>query len=166
MRKYLKLNENGYSFLELLLDERMVSGEIAIPKDLVRKAGGINTVLKAKQKYELVIRIAEFGNVLLSDREESNESTLDEKFVILEDENEVNALDSLTTDCYVMVKYSKRLIEQNLFNSVMESIISEADGEGLKNEAVAIIEGFLSKNSQFHEIDECIKRKLSRKEEI
>ena len=69
MKKYLSLDENGYSFLDILLDERVVFGELAVPRDLVRKAGGINTGLKAKRKYELVLRIAELGNVKIEEVE-------------------------------------------------------------------------------------------------
>ena len=114
MKKYLSLDENGYSFLDILLDERVVFGELAVPRDLVRKAGGINTGLNAKRKYELVLRIAELGNVKIEEVENdisvcNNLEKQDESFIFIDDnETEGNIIDSLTTDCYLIAKYSER----------------------------------------------------------
>ena len=161
MKKYLSLDETGYSFLDILLDERVVFGELTVPRDLVRKAGGINTGLKAKRKYELVLRIAELGNVKIEEVENdisvcNNLEKQDESFIFIDDnETEDNIIDSLTTDCYLIAKYSERLIAHNLFNPAVESILVEAEDKGLKNEAVALLEGFLSKNDSFYMIDDC-----------
>lgn len=161
MKKYLSLDENGYSFLDILLDERVVFGELAVSRDLVRKAGGINTGLKAKRKYELVLRIAELGNVKIEEVENdisvcNNLEKQNESFIFIDDnETEGNIIDSLTTDCYLIAKYSERLIAHNLFNPAVESILVEAEDKGLKNEAVALLEGFLSKNDSFYMIDDC-----------
>ena len=161
MKKYLSLDENGYSFLDILLDERVVFGELAVPRDLVRKAGGINTGLKAKRKYELVLRIAELGNVKIEEVENdisvcNNLEKQNKSFIFIDDnETEGNIIDSLTTDCYLVAKYSERLIAHNLFNPAVESILVEAEDKGLKNEAVALLEGFLSKNDSFYVIDDC-----------
>ena len=161
MKKYLSLDENGYSFLDILLDERVVFGELTVPRDLVRKAGGINTGLNAKRKYELVLRIAELGNVKIEEVENdisvcNNLEKQDESFIFIDDnETEDNIIDSLTTDCYLIAKYSERLIAHNLFNPAVESILVEAEDKGLKNEAVALLEGFLSKNDSFYMIDDC-----------
>ena len=159
MKKYLRLDENGYSFLDILLDERVVFGELAVPRDLVRKAGGINTGLNAKRKYELVLRIAELGNVKIEEVENdisvcNNLEKQDESFIFIDDnETEGNIIDSLTTDCYLIAKYSERLIAHNLFTPVVESILAEAEDKGLKDEVVALLEGFLSRNDSFYIID-------------
>lgn len=161
MKKYLSLDENGYSFLDILLDERVVFGDLAVSRDLVRKAGGINTRLKAKRKYELVLRIAELGNVKIEEVENdipdyNNLEKQDESFIFFDDnETEGNIIDSLTTDCYLLAKYSEELIAHNLFNPAVESILTEAEDKRLKNEAVALLEGFLSKNDNFYIIDDC-----------
>ena len=166
MKKYLSLDETGYSFLDILLDERVVFGELAVPRDLVRKAGGINTGLKAKRKYELVLRIAELGNVKIEEVENdisvcNNLEKQDESFIFIDDnETEGNIIDSLTTDCYLIAKYSERLIAHNLFNSAVESILAEAEDKGLKNVTVALLEGFLSKNDSFYNIDDCTRSVL------
>lgn len=161
MKKYLSLDETGYSFLDILLDERVVFGELTVPRDLVRKAGGINTGLKAKRKYELVLRIAELGNVKIEEVENdifacNNLEKQDENFVFSDDnETEGNIIESLTTDCYIVAKYSEKLIVHNLFNPTVESILAEAENKGLKDEVVALLEGFLSKNDSFYVIDDC-----------
>ena len=163
MKKYLSLDENGYSFLDILLDERVVFGELTVPRDLVRKAGGINTGLKAKRKYELVLRIAELGNVKIEEVENdisvcNNLEKQNESFIFIYDnETEGNIIDSLTTDCYLIAKYSERLIVHNLFNPAGESILVEAEDKGLKNETIALLEGFLSRNDSFYIIDDCTK---------
>lgn len=59
MTKILKqTTSGGISFLELLLDETLCSGSILIEKELAIAAGGINPYLNAKQKYDLLLRIA------------------------------------------------------------------------------------------------------------
>ena len=165
MKKYLSLDENGYSFLDILLDERVVFGDLAVPRDLVRKAGGINTKLKAKRKYELVLRIAELGNVKIEEAENDisvckNLEKQDENFVFFDKEPEGNIIGSLTTDCYIVAKYSEKLIVHNLFNPTVESILAEAENKGLKDEVVALLEGFLSKNDSFYNIDDCTRSVL------
>jgi len=160
LKKYLSLDETGYSFLDILLDERVVLGELAVSRDLVRKAGGINTKLKAKRKYELVLRMAELGNVKIEEVEDdiptcSKLEEPDENLVFFDNESEGEITDSLTTDCYLIAKYSEKLIAHNLFNPAVESILAEAENKGLKNEAVALLEGFLSKNDSFYVIDDC-----------
>ena len=160
MKKYLSLDKNGYSFLDILLDERVVFGDLAVPRDLVRKAGGINTKLKAKRKYELVLRIAELGNVKIEEAENDisvckNLEKQDENFVFFDKEPEGNIIGSLTTDCYIVAKYSEKLIVHNLFKPAVESILAEAENKGLKDEVVALLEGFLSKNDSFYVIDDC-----------
>ena len=160
MKRYLEPDENGYSFLEILLDERIVHEGIYIPKSLIVKAGGINTKLKAKRKYELILRIAELGNVKIEEVRDdipacNNLGEQDGEFIFFDKETENNIIDSLTTDCYLIAKYSERLIAHNLFNPTVESILVEAEDKGLKNEAVALLEGFLSKNDSFYMIDDC-----------
>ena len=163
MKKYLSLDENGYSFLDILLDERVIFGDLAVSRDLVRKAGGINTRLKAKRKYELVLRIAGLGNVKIEEVEKdisdyNNLEKQDESFIFFDDnETEGNIIDSLTTDCYLIAKYSEELIAHNLFNPAVESILAEAEDKGLKDETIALLEGFLSKNDSFYNIDDCTK---------
>ena len=161
MKKYLSLDENGYSFLDILLDERVVFGDLAVSRDLVRKAGGINTRLKAKRKYELVLRIAGLGNVKIEEVENdipdyNNLEKQDGSFIFFDDnETEGGIIESLTTDCYLIAKYSEELIVHNLFNPAVESILAEAEDKGLKDETIALLEGFLSRNDNFYIIDDC-----------
>ena len=53
MKKILKQTPSGgISFFDLLLDETLCTGEIAVEKKLIIQAGGIKSYLRAKQKYE------------------------------------------------------------------------------------------------------------------
>ena len=38
--------------MDLLLDETICAGTVAVPREMVRLAGGVNKRLGAKQKYE------------------------------------------------------------------------------------------------------------------
>ena len=53
------------SFEEILLDERLIIGDIWILKKALSAVGGINYRLKAKRNYELLIRIAREYKVYL-----------------------------------------------------------------------------------------------------
>ena len=69
--KILKQDPAGIPFLDILLDETIICKEkIAVPWTLVRQAGGYNRRLKAKQNYELILRIAKICPVAFSDFEE------------------------------------------------------------------------------------------------
>ena len=71
MKKVLKVEGNqGFTFLDILLDERICNGTIRIDKELVRKAGGLNKKLKAKQKYELLLRLAQESNLAIEEFED------------------------------------------------------------------------------------------------
>ena len=58
MARVLKQTEGGVTWLELLLDETICEGPVWIEKEMAVRAGGVNAYLSAKQKYELLIRIA------------------------------------------------------------------------------------------------------------
>ena len=47
--------------------KRSVRGKILAPEELVRAAGGINERLRAKQKYELLLRIAQQSPIVLEE---------------------------------------------------------------------------------------------------
>ena len=58
MIKTVKKSQNSNWFMDLLLDETICAGTVAVPREMVRLAGGVNKRLGAKQKYELLLRIA------------------------------------------------------------------------------------------------------------
>ena len=86
MRKIVETGEGGLSFLELLLDETLCAGKVCIPGDLVKQAGGINPVLKAGEKYELLLRIAEKTHISFRTVTE-NEPVNSDKYVVFEDDD-------------------------------------------------------------------------------
>ena len=56
--------------MDLLLDETICAGTVAVPREMVRLAGGVNKRLGAKQKYELLLRIAAETPVELAETDE------------------------------------------------------------------------------------------------
>ena len=57
--------ETELSFAEILLDERLLNGDIWISKKALSAVGGINYRLNAKRNYELLIRISQKYRVYL-----------------------------------------------------------------------------------------------------
>ena len=106
------------SFQEILLDERVLVGDIYIQKEVLSAVGGINTKLSAKRNYELVLRVAKRYRVVLSD------VLPQEGWEKLEKEVE----EGLETDCYLIGRYKKELMEWNCFNDAIMGILTASAG--------------------------------------
>ena len=107
MVRRLKSAQEGIPFLDILLDETICEGEILAPEELVRAAGGINERLRAKQKYELLLRIAQQSPIIL---EEIPAGTSSDGYVTLGAEEADDFTEQgCRTDCHVIGKYSGEL---------------------------------------------------------
>ena len=106
MVRWLRQADEGISGLEILLDERICEGEIWIEKELLIEAGGINSYLQAKQKYELLIRLAFEKPIVL---EEAGAEFQEESVLLTEDTKEQIENYGWQTDCYVTGRYSEQL---------------------------------------------------------
>ena len=84
MIRRLRRAQEGIHFLDILLDETICEGKILVPEELVRDAGGINEKLQAKQKYELLLRIAQQLPIVLE--EISGEESSDGYIILGADE--------------------------------------------------------------------------------
>ena len=148
MTKILKQTSSGrISFLELLLDETLCSGDIKVEKELAIQAGGINPYLKAKQKYELLLRIASTGNIdFLSESE-----VPDYSYITLKDASDNSGWQ---TDCYIVGKYSKELQESNLFDIVVQSLLDEAARENRSEQTLSFLEQMISHSEIYWKIEE------------
>lgn len=151
--------------MELLLDETLCQGEIHIPQELVRRAGGINKRLRAKQKYELVLRIAQEMPIAFEEIKGGNaidnscvdvETTMDEhdvgNMLILRDDTD--ASEGWQTDCYVVGKYSEQLRECGYFEVVIESLLGEAMQEGRYQQTLEYLEQMIGRVKAFYDIDD------------
>lgn len=140
--------DNGISFLDLLLDERWCDGTIYISKELLRKAGGINKKLKAKQKYELLLRIAMQSNIMFE------EKNTDAAIELSNDAAEDILEYGWQTDCYVIGKYSSILQESGYFEMAVNSILNEAQEAGRMEQTVTYLERMIGHTPEYYRIDD------------
>lgn len=147
-RVLVTTEDKGVSFLDILLDERLCEGTIKISKELVRKAGGINKKLQAKQKYELLLRIALQSDIAFEESEDDAE-------MALYDEPAENILEyGWQTDCYVIGKYSSILQESGYFEMAVSGIISEAQKTGRTEQTIAYLEQMIGHTPEYYRIDD------------
>lgn len=153
MIRLLRTAANGMPFMELLLDETLCYGKIAIPKEFIRKAGGINLKLNANRKYELLLRIAADFSVELTEHIEPLEG--ESEYVILEDDSEDTLLaDRWRTDCYIIGKYSEKLREENCFETAISGVLEEMEKQGLGDRGLKFLEQMIGRKESFYEIDD------------
>lgn len=150
MTRILKQAPDGISFLELLLDENLCAGTIKIEKELAWQAGGINTRLKGKQKYELLLRVAKNMPITFLEEEENPASC----YLTLEDDSTSAADFGWQTDCYVAGKYSNELRENGLFDAVLQSLLEEAVIAGRKQETYAFLEQMVGQTAAYWRLAE------------
>ena len=124
MKRDLIQAEGEISFLQLLMDETICAGSVRIPKDLVKKVGGVNICLKAGRKYELLLRIAQTERISFVERQKENKISAEDYVVLEEDSEEIKQENGWKTDCYVAAKYSGQLKESGHFNAVIEAILA------------------------------------------
>ena len=139
--------------MNLLLDETICAGTVAVPREMVRLAGGVNKRLGAKQKYELLLRIAAEMPVELEETDE--DACGQENMLVFDDAEEPeNSGCGWRTDCYVLGKYSAQLQEAGYFNAAIEAVLAEAQMEGRYEETVSYLEGMIGHKEEYYRIDE------------
>lgn len=151
MTRILKPTSRGISFVELLLDENLCAGTVKIEKDLAVGAGGVNTCLAAKRKYELLIRVAgDMPVEIVTAEEEPGKS-----YITLEDDKEpVSDAYGWRTDCYVAGKYSDELQKRGIFDAVVQAILKDAAVAGRTQETVDFLEKMIRRGEEYWRIDE------------
>ena len=102
-----QVNTSTLSFLDILLDETLIYGKIYISKACFSTVSFLNHRLPAKEAYELVLRLAQEYPILLSNTAPSD---LDSYFILLAEEPILDQA-SLQTDCYIISRYKKILLE-------------------------------------------------------
>ena len=157
-------NEKDTQFFQLLMDETLAQGEIYIPKEVLKQVGSINTKLKAKRVYELLLRVAERFTVQIKDVE-SVENI--EQYRNFEEVKADSEWESILTDCYIIARYKEKLLQMdNLsepeknrfgenfcsFNMVVASVLEYAAVCGLQQEAAALLEKFLTGSATYYQI--------------
>lgn len=150
--RILKTAAEGLSFLELLLDETLCAGAVKIDKELVRQAGGVNRRLNAKQKYELILRIAKETPVEFVETGGTQET--EENMILEEDATCVAAKYGWQTDCYVLAKYCQILLDSGCFDAAVGAVMTDATGCGRCKETMEYLESMLLHQEAFYRIDD------------
>lgn len=152
MVRRLKSAQEGIPFLDILLDETICEGEILAPEELVRAAGGINERLRAKQKYELLLRIAQQSPIIL---EEIPAGTSSDGYVTLGAEEADDFTEQgCRTDCYVIGKYSGELKEAGCFDMAIMGVLAQAQKQGCKERIVPYLENMVAHGEDYYVLDE------------
>lgn len=151
MAKVLRQASDGITGLELLLDETICEGRILVEKELAVRQGGVNSYLKAKQKYELLIRIASAMPVLFLEEEPDEQK---EYLILDDDEESICNTYGWQTDCYVTGRYSAELQKNEMLNEVITVILDSAQAEGREKETIAFLEHMICKDEDYWKLAE------------
>lgn len=151
MRRIVRSDREETSFLELLLDETLCQGTIEIPCEMVRRAGGVNKRLRAKQKYELLLRIAAENPIEL---EEVSACDQIDTVILRDDEQENNIAYGWQTDCYVLGKYSTLLKEAGYFEAAIDAVLAETRPLKCDDEVVRYLKQMIDHGDAYYQIDD------------
>lgn len=143
----LRQENSELHFLDILLDERLASGKIYVPKECFQKVSTVNRRLHAKQIYEYVLRLSCSYPVCLSKEEPENCAD----YVLFQNQGVPcrQTYLGLQTDCYVAARYKKILLDHGLFDAVVESILNTAEQSGCCGQIVSFLEEVLQNGSVY-----------------
>lgn len=140
-------SENQFlKFMDILLDETLINDTIYIPLSCLQKVSVRNNRLPAKQNYEFLLRLALIYPVCLT----SSVPALPESYMVLYSEKSYPAEDGLKTDCYIVSLYKKTLLEQNVFDSAIQSILNSAERLGCYSIITDFLEDMLQERGSYH----------------
>ncbi len=142
-------------FFKLLYDERLAEDFIWIPKAVFWGAGGLNCKIKAKQKYELLLRLAERNSIAI--RECSEEKAFSDEYALLDPPETKDPFEGIRTDSYIISRYKDKLLKYGCFDEVVESFLLSAKESGFQEEAAAILERMLGRQKEYYDIDDAVR---------
>lgn len=155
--KYVDIREGAKDedlFWEILYDENLAKGRFCFSERLVRETGGINHELKAKSIYELLLRAADGRAVLIEERDDESAPGGREwrSCLVAEDLQDEDAWEGMRTDCYLVGRYRDKLLAERCFDEIVESILLTADRQGVKGEAIALLEDMIQRGEPYYRI--------------
>lgn len=150
MKKIVRVDSCEVSYLQLLLNEQLCSDLIYIEKDLVVHVGGVNQYLKAKSKYELLVRVAKETRIQIVESEEIG----DGRYIGLTDDTTEQSSYGWQTDCYMAARYSLELQQNGLFEAAILAILEEAKVHGREQETIGYLEKMLRKGEDYWRVAE------------
>ncbi len=136
------------SFLDILLDETLIYGTVCIPWKCFEKVSTINRRLPGKQIYELLLRLAEVFPVYLTGEELADAKGK----MVLESREEEVSFSELQADCYIISRYKKILLEQQLFDNAVEGVLGQAKLLGCDTEMVEFLSDMLKESDDYRRL--------------
>lgn len=131
--------------IDILLDETLTYGTVYIPTECFKMVSTINQRLPAKKEYELLLRMAEHFPI----KTVSTMTTNSEHCHILSIREEETNENTLTTDCYILSRYKKILLNHSLFDAACESILAQATIHNLQDKLLPIMSEMLSEQKNY-----------------
>lgn len=156
-----KGTEQYISFFDLLLNDTLANGQIVCPDEVYATVGNMNLRLSAKQNYEFLLRaVLEFPlkavGTSVFDVADSDATHFDANTSDMNTSESSSDLlwEEFRTDCYVAGKYSKILMENELFNPVVQTLLGCAASLPDPGAGTKWLEKMLSHAPEFYEIDD------------
>lgn len=141
--------EKELTFHEILMDETKIGTEVFVKSAIMSCVGGINSRLKAKQNYELLLRMSEKGRIINSNIYPDNSK---DEWVFLAVEELKDIFSGLITDCYLIARYCESLLSLSCFDEAVLGIIQCAQEIGKKSDIEVFMEKMLRKTKEFYYI--------------
>ena len=143
------VEQEELSFWDIFLDERWLDCEIYLAKDIIAHVGYLNNRLKEKHIYEYMLRVAKEYPVLCMTKEQFGKMSYGQEkdWELLEKLEGLQATQGYETDCYVIGRYKKELLEAGLFETVVESMLAQNNPE-----LNAYLEKMLAGSGEYYEL--------------
>lgn len=139
--------ERTLSFLEILLDESVLTGEVYAKADTITDVGGWNEKLEGNRNLELVLRIAKQYEVIVSSRRPEGD------WVLLPEQEE-NQEQKWRGNCYLTGRYKEDLLAAGCLESAIQGLLWEEEHQehfsGTRQEHLTFLEDMLSGGVQYY----------------
>lgn len=143
--------KTSLDFLDILLDETLLTGTIYIPRTCLKTASAQNRRLPSKQTYELLLRLALIYPINISDTAPSH---LD-SYMILSNPPEITLSEAgLRADCYIAARYKETLLAHNLFDTAINGILTVAQQINCQDHIIPFLEDMLSEQADYQYYDQ------------
>ena len=141
--------QENLGFWDIFLDERWLDCDIYLAKGVIGHVGYLNLRLKEKRIYEFMLRVAKEYSVLCMTREQFDKILYEHEkdWELLEQPDDSKTTQNYETDCYVIGRYKKELLEVGLFETVVESMLMQNNSE-----LNAYLEKMLAGSKDYYEL--------------
>lgn len=128
--------KRGDIYAQLLYDNLVDCPSMLIRREILEQTGGFDEMMKALEDYDLALRLAKAAPAAFVD-----EVLLDSAYSTTGVSG--SAVNYLTASCVLVGKYKKDYLATDTFNHRVETILSDAERAGVKEQIVAFLEKVL-----------------------